>query len=145
MAWGVGIALICIFVYICHVSRRYFFFAIDTLLFISFFKIIILLLFNYSCLHFPPTPPPTTPAKPISPPCFHPPCPGFVHVSLIVVPENSSPRYPFLPPLWLLSNCSQFLCLWLYFACFFLLLIMFQLKVRSYDICPLPPGLLHLS
>ena len=33
---------------------------------------IILLLFNYSCLHSSPTTPPT-PAKPTSVPCFHPP------------------------------------------------------------------------
>ena len=35
-----------------------------------------------------------------------------------------------------LSNCSLFQCLWLYFACLFVLLIRFQLKVRSYGICP---------
>ncbi|KAF6104248.1 hypothetical protein HJG60_011248 [Phyllostomus discolor] len=68
---------------------------------------------------------------------------GFVHVSFIVVPVNPSPCCPLPPPLWLLSDCS-FQCLWLYFVCFFLLLIMFQLKVRSYGICPSPSGLFHL-
>ena len=36
--------------------------------FIIYLSLITLLLFNYSCLHFPPTP-----AKPTSLPCFHPP------------------------------------------------------------------------
>ena len=106
---------------------------LENLSFIIFLFLIILLLFNYSCLHFPPPqpnlPPSLTSTFPLS----------FVHVSFIVVLENPSPRYPLPPPLWLLSDCSYFQCLWLYFACFFLLLIMFQLKVRSY-ICPLPPG-----
>ena len=30
-----------------------------------------------------------------------------------------SPHYPFLPPLWLLFDCSWFQCLQLYFVCFF--------------------------
>ena len=51
-----------------------------------------------------------------------------------------------LPPLfWLLSLCSLFLCLWLYFARFFILLIRFHLEVRSYGICPSQPGLFHLA
>ena len=55
-----------------------------------FFKKIILLLFNYSCLNFPLT----TPSQPQPNP---PPSPastlplGFVHVSFIVVPENPPP------------------------------------------------------
>ena len=46
---------------------------------ILFFKITVL--FNYSCLHFLPTTPPT-PAKPTSLPCFHPPpwfCPCVLY------------------------------------------------------------------
>ena len=46
------------------------------------------------------------------------------------------PHYPLPPPLWLLSVCSVFKCLWLYFACLLVLLIRLQLKVRSYGICP---------
>ena len=48
---------------------------------------------------------------------------------------------PLLSPLWSLSACSQFQCLWLYFACLFILLIRILLKVRSYGICLSPPGL----
>ena len=110
-----------------------------------FFKII-LLLFNYSCLHllphhFPqlqPSPPPSPIPQPLA----------FVHVSLIVVPENPSPfspHHPLPPPLGLLSDCSQFQCLWLHFVCFFVLLIRFHLEVRSYGICLSPPGLFHLA
>ena len=70
---------------------------------------------------------------------------GFVHVSFIVVPENPFLHYTLPPPLWLLSDCSYFyISSYILFA-FFLLLFMFQLKVRSYDICPLLPGLFHLA
>ena len=44
-------------------------------------------------------------------------------------PWNSLPS-----PLWSLSACSQFQCLWLYFACLFVLLTRFLLKVRLYGI-----------
>ena len=37
----------------------------------------------------------------------------------------------------------NFQCLWLYFACLFILLIRFLLMVRSYGICLSPPGLFH--
>ena len=62
-------------------------------------------MFNYSCLHLPPTTPPPHPSHPHLPPLL-PPYLGFVHLSFIVVPENPSPlssHYPLLPPLWLLS------------------------------------------
>ena len=70
---------------------------------------------------------------------------GFFHVSFIVFLENPSPHYPFPPPFWLLLDCSLLQYLWWYFVCFFLLLIMFQLKVRSYGICLSLPGLFHLA
>ena len=53
-------------------------------------NLIILLLFNYSCLHFLPTP-----AKPTSFPCFHPPpwfCPGVLYSS------SWKPFSPLSPP-----------------------------------------------
>ena len=50
-----------------------------------------LLLFKYSCLHFPP--PPTPDPTP----------PWFCHVSFIDVPENPSPHYSPQSSLWLLS------------------------------------------
>ena len=57
---------------------------------------------------------------------------GFVHVSFIHVPWQPLPFSPIIPlptPLWLLSVCSLFQCLWLYFACLFVLLIRFQLHI----------------
>ena len=73
--------------------------------------------------HFPtpqPSPLPTLDLTPF----------GFVHVSFVDVPENPSPfllHYPFPPPLWSLSVCSYFQCLWLSFACLFVLLMRFHL------------------
>ena len=60
-----------------HISVHFIF------LFFCFFFKIILLLFNYSCLHFLPTPPPIA-SKPTSLPCFHPPpwlCPCVLYSS----------------------------------------------------------------
>ena len=92
------------------------------------------------------SPHPSTPPHPNPPPSPASTLPlDFVHVSFIVVPVNPSPLYPLPTPLWAWPDCSQLQCLWLYFVCFFLLLIMFQLKVRSYGICPSPPGLFHLA
>ena len=65
-----------------------------------FIFLIILLLFNYSCLHFSP-PQPNLPPSPASTLPL-----GFVHVSFIVVPENPSPHCLLPPPLWLLLDCS---------------------------------------
>ena len=95
-----------------------------------------LLLFKYSFLPFLPSSP-HHPRTPQLPPLF-PPHLIIVHVSFITVPANPSPFSPINPlpsPLWSLSACSQFQCLWLYFTCLFVLLIRFQLKVRSYGIC----------
>ena len=41
---------------------------------------------------------------------------------------------PLSPPLWPLSVCSLFPCLWFYFARLFVLLVRFHLQVRSYGI-----------
>ena len=68
------------------------------------------------CLFSPPLPPP----QPNLLPSFaSTPALGFVHVSFIVVPENPSPHCPLPSPRWLLLDCSQFQCLWLYVVCFF--------------------------
>ena len=68
---------------------------------------------------------------------------GFVHVSFIVVPvipsSHCPPRPQAIVRLFLTSMSLVIFCL------LFLLLIMFQLKVRSYGICPSPPGLFHLA
>ena len=94
-------------------------------------------------------PPPIHPhnSQPHLPPLIPPPF-GFVHMSFIVVPGNHSslfPHYPLPPPIWLLLDCSLFHCLWLYFACSFVLLIMLHLKLSFYGICLSPPGLFHLA
>ena len=49
-------------------------------------------------------------------------------------PSSSLPIIPLFPPLWLLSVCSLFSCLWFYFSLLFILLIRFHLQVRSYGI-----------
>ena len=85
---------------------------------------------------------PSTPPQLNPPPSSTSPL-GFVHVSSIVVPVIPSSLCPPCPQL--LLDCSQLQYLWLYFVCFFLLLIMFQLKVRSYGICTSQSGLFHLA
>ena len=120
------------------VSGFYFFFFISCLS-LSFFycySITVVCIFSPS---FHPTPAKTTTHPTSTLPL------DFVHVSFIVVPVNPSPHCPLPTPLWLLLDGSELQCLWLYFVCFFLLLITGQLKVRSYGICPSPPGLFHLA
>ena len=88
------------------------------------------------------------------------PCPTHPHLPHSIPPLSLSmgPLYMFLgdlssslpcylpfPPFWLLSVCSLFQCLCLYFACLFVLLIRFYLQMRSYGICLSPPGLYHLA
>ena len=92
---------------------------------VSFLKII-LLLFNYSCLHFLPTPPHPHPSPPCSLASTLP--LDFVHVSFIVVPENPSPHCPLPSPVWLLLDCSSFQCHWVYFVCFFSFVAYVQVK-----------------
>ena len=92
-----------------------------------FYVCIYLWLFKYSCLHFHPTMPCSHPSLP---PTLEPTTFGFVCVSFIHVPWWPFPDFPTLsspPPLWLLSVCYLFQCLWLYFICLFVLLIRFHL------------------
>ena len=92
------------------------------------------------------SPHPSTPPQPNPPPSPPTTLPlDFVHVLFIVVPVILSPHCPLPTPSWLLLDYSYLQCLWLYSVCFFLLLIMFQLKVRSYGICPSTSGLFHLA
>ena len=85
----------------------------------------------------------STTAKPTSLPYLHP-TPGFCPCVLYSsVWEPFSPLSLPLSPLaivTLLTSMSLVI-----FCVLFLLLIMFQLKVRSYGICPSPPGLIHLA
>ena len=86
-----------------------------------------------------------SPSHPHLPPSILP----FVHVSFILVPWWSLPFFPPVIPSALPSGCCQFVllfqCLWLYFACLFILLIRFHWQVRSYGICLPLPGLFHLA
>ena len=93
--------------------------------FFLFFIAVQVQLSPFSCQHL-------TPPHPHVPFSILPPF-GFVHGSFIHVPWWPFPFFP--PPLLLLSVCSSFQCLWLYFACSFVLLIRFHLQVRSYVIC----------
>ena len=111
------------------------------ILFYFFLIFIVIQLQLYAFSPHPSTPPQLNP--PPSPTSTLP--LDFVRVSFIVVPVIPSSHCPHPTPPWLLLDCSKLQCLWLYFVCFFLLLIMFQLKVRSYGICPSPPGLFHLA
>ena len=93
--------------------------------------------------------PPPFPPQPSPPPSPHPTPLGFVHVSFIVVSVNPSPFSPIIPShlpsgycqIVLHFNVSGYILL----ACLFVLLIRFQLKVRSYGICLSPPSLFHLA
>ena len=46
-------------------------------------------------------------------------CPCVLYTCSFMVLLLFSPIVPLPPPLWLLSVCSLFQCLWLYFACLF--------------------------
>ena len=115
----------------------YLFFSILFFKFIFYcYSITIVCLFSPSLL--------STPAEPTSlPHPHHPPqfCPCVLHNS------SCNPLFPLSPPHSPLATARLFptsMSL-VGFVCFFLLLIMFQLKVRSYGICPSPPGLFHLA
>ena len=113
-----------------------------------FFFFHFLLLFNYSCLHFPPTTPPHN-SQPSPLPTLNPTllwfCPWVLYTCSRKLFPLFLPFSPPPPPLWLLSVCSQFQRLWLYFACLLVLLISFHLQVRLHGICLSPLGLFHLA
>ena len=85
-------------------------------------------------------------------PPFHsgPTHPGLPPLNLTPLALSMCPLYKFLDgpsciiplpsPLWLLSVCSLFQCLWLSFARLFVLLIRLHLQVRSYGISLSMPG-----
>ena len=96
----------------------------------------------FSVHHGPPTPP--IPAShPQTNPLWL--CPCVLYTCSLVDLPLFSHIIPPPCPLWLLSVCSLFQCLWLYFACLFILLIRFYLSMRSYGICLSLPGLFHLA
>ena len=113
-----------------------------------FFFFYIFLLFNYSCPHFSPItlPWPTHPPPPTFSPYPH---IVFVHESFLhapwLDPSPSFLHYTPLPSPLVTVSFSLFPCLWFYFGHLFVLSIRFHLKVRSYGICPSPPGLFHLA
>ena len=73
------------------------------------------------CLPPYPPPPPTVNPAPLSLSM------GPLHMFLDLTLPLLSPIIPLLLPLWSLSVCSLFLCLWFYFAHLFVLLIRFHL------------------
>ena len=90
---------------------------------------------------------PSTPLLPASHSQYYPIwlCPCVLYTCSLTSLHLFSPTSPLFHPLCLLSVCSLFQCLWLYFACLFVLFIRFHLQVRSYGICLSLPGLLHLA
>ena len=61
-------------------------------------------------------------------------CPWVLYTCSLVTLPLLCPVIPLSVPLWLLSICSLFPCLWLYFAHLFVLMIRFHLSVRLYGI-----------
>ena len=95
-------------------------------------------MFKYSFL--PPPPQPSPPPSPVSTPfpCY---CPCVLYNGSCK-PFTLFPYNPLPSPLWSLSACSQFQCLWLYFACLFVLLILiyrFVLMVSWLTVKDCPP------
>ena len=80
-----------------------------------------LLMFKYNCLYFLPTTLPS-PQNPTFHLLSH--CPLALSMCPLHMfldnPSSFLPHYPLPTPLWLLSVCSIFQCLWLYFVCFVL-------------------------
>ena len=111
-------------------------------IFMSFFKIFYCYSITVVCRFSPslhPTPAATPSLPHLHPPLWFGPC--------VLYSSSCNTLFPLSPsnsPLVLLDG-SKLQCLRLYFVGFFLLLIMFQLKVRSYGICSPPPGLFHLA
>ena len=114
---------------------------------VSFFKKNILLLLYYSCPNFSPFAllDPAHPLLPQSIPTLLSVSMGhsysFLGQSLLLL----FTLIPFVLPLWSLSICSLFPCLWVYFARQFILCIRFLLQVRSYGIFLSPTSLFHLA
>ena len=106
--------------------------------------LIILLLFNYSCPHLPSTTPLATPAKPISLPCFHTHprfCPCVLYSCSWKLFRPLSPSTSPLVTIRLFLISMSLVC----FACLFVLLIRFHLKVKSHGICLSLLYLFHLA
>ena len=108
------------------------------------FIFIFLLLFKYSCLHFPLITP--------SHRTLHPTPQSYPSLALSMGPlymflDDSSPFcLHYCPsPFPLVTVSLFFISMSLVIFRLLVLLIMFQLKVRSYGICPSPPGLFHLA
>ena len=92
--------------------------------------------FKYCCLHFHPTISPHPYLPPLN---LHPLalslCPLYIFLEALPIFFSIIP----LPPLWLLSVCSLFQCLWLYFACLFVLLIRFHPAIPPLGLYPKNP------
>ena len=104
-----------------------------------FLKFIYLFIYLYCCSstvfclfpHSSPSPQPSPLFCPVStPPCY---CQCVLY-NCSCKPFTLFSLNSLLCPLCSLSACFQFQCLWLYFACLFVLLIRFLLKVRTHGI-----------
>ena len=121
-----------------HINSCYLF----IYLYIYFIIVVQVQLFPFSHHHFPPPYPPLLTTLNPHPLWLG---PWVLYTCSLMNLLLLSPINPIPLPLWLLSVCSLFQCLWLYFACLLVLLIRFYLKVRSYGICLVPSGLIHLA
>ena len=103
------------------------------------------LLFKYSCLHFLPK----LSATPHPPPYTLNPfllwfCSWVLYTSSLMTLPFFSPVISLPHPLWLLSVCSLFQYLWLYFFLLVCFVDYVTIIGRSYGICLSLPGLSHL-
>ena len=78
----------------------------------------------FSCHNFPLPYPPHLPLSILFPFWL---CPWDLNIHSSTTLPLLSSVIPLAPPLWLLSVCSLFQCLWLYYTCLFVLLIRFHL------------------
>ena len=139
MAFEYGYTLVLHYNHLQFSFGEYILFPRNTTLFKK--KIIVIQLQLYAFSPHPSTPPQTN-----TPPSLTSTLPlDFVPVSFIVVPVIPSPHSPLPTPSGYCQIVLNFNVSGYILFAFFLLLIMFQLKVRSYGICPSPPGLFHLA
>ena len=107
----------------------------------NFFIVVRIQLSSLSCHHYPHRhlpPPPTLHPSPLWL------CPWVLHTCCLMTLSLLSPVISLPPPFWSLSVYSLFPCLWLYFACLFVLLVSFPSKwVDLKTVLHVHDGILH--